>query len=311
MSTTTRTAWPPLPYEDWEPTKQTLHRYAQIVGKVRMALVPFRNHWWHVTLYVGTRGLTTGPMPDGDRDVEIALDLLDHRVRVVTSDGEERGFDLTRRPACAEFYRDLFAALDDLGVRADIHPEPFDLGQSPPFPHDTVHDSYDPDAVTRFWRILAATQRVLAEFVGRFNGKASPIHLFWHSFDLAHARYSGRPAPVAGDADPVSAEAYSHEVIAFGFWPGDDRRTPYPAFYSYTAPEPDGLRDQPLRPEAAVWQDTGNGSLAVLPYDAVRTAADPRAALLGFFESAYRAGSRTAGWDTDAFATRAARESAG
>jgi hypothetical protein len=294
-------AWPALPYEEWEPTKQTLHRYAQIVGKIRMALVPFRNHWWHVTLLPATRGLTTGPMPAGERDVEIRFDLLDHRLSIETSDGNERRLELGRRPACADFYRDLFAALDALGVDVEIRAEPFDLGESPAFADDTIHDSYDAGAVTRFWRMLVATEHVLAEFASRFNGKASPIQLFWHSFDLAHARFSGRPAPVAASMDPVSAEAYSHEMIAFGFWPGDDRRTPYPAFYSYTAPEPDGLRDEPLTPAAADWQDTGSGSLAVLAYEAVRTSADPHRTLLDFYESAYQAGARRARWDVEAF----------
>jgi hypothetical protein len=297
-------AWPALPYEAWEPTKQTLHRYTQIVGKIRMALVPFRNHWWHVTLRLTTRGLTTGPMPAGDREVEITLDLLDHRLAIVTSDGRQRAFELGRRPACADFYADLCAALRDVGVEVDILARPYDLGDSPPFADDRFNASYDAEAVTRFWRILAATGHVLAEFAGRFNGKASPVQLFWHSFDLAHARYSGRAAPPPADGtDPVTAEAYSHEVIAFGFWPGDDRRTPYPAFYSYTAPEPDGLRGEALAPAGAEWQDTGSGSLAVLAYDAVRAGADPRRTLLDFYESAYLAGAHRGGWDTAAFAT--------
>ena len=219
-------AWPPLPYAAWEPTKQTLHRYTQMVGKVRMALTPPRNHWWHVTLYLSTRGLTTGPMPDEDRYVEVEFDLLEHRLVVSTTDGGRRTLELAHRPACADVYRGLFGALDDLGVHAPIHPEPFDLGDSPPFADDTAHDAYDADAVERYWRALASGARVLEEFRGSFAGKASPVHLFWHSFDLAHARYSGRRAPVAPDADPVTAEANSDEVIAFGFWPGDDRRTP-------------------------------------------------------------------------------------
>jgi hypothetical protein len=297
MTSSAQISWPPLPYDDWVPTKQTLHRYTQIVGKIRMALVPFRNHWWHVTLLPHVRGLTTGPMPSGDRDVEIVFDLLAHELRVIVSDGQERTIQLGRRPACADFYADVFAALEAVGVPVQIHAEPFDLGDSPPFAQDRTHDSYDADAITRFWRVLAGTEHVLAEFASRFKGKASPVHLFWHSFDLAHARYSGRPAPVSADADPVSAEAYSHEVIAFGFWPGDDRRTPYPAFYSYTAPEPDGLRDEPLQGAGAVWQDTGAGSLAVLPYDDLRAAGDPHATLLAFYESAYCAGTRRAGWD--------------
>jgi len=241
-------------------------------------------------------------MPDGDRYAEIALDVLAHQLVVTTSDGGRRALELRDRPACADVFADLFAALGELGVRAEIHPEPFDLGDSPPFADDTVHDAYDAGAVERFWQVLSSAERVLTAFSGRFSGKASPVHLFWHSFDLAHARFSGRRAPAIPGADPVTAEAYSHEVIAFGFWPGDDRRTPYPAFYSYTAPEPANLAAQPLGPAAAEWQDTGNGSLAVLPYDDVRTAADPRAVLLDFFEHAYLAGARLADWDVDGLA---------
>ena len=296
-------AWPALPYEEWTPTKETLHRYTQLVGKIRMALTPPLNHWWHVTLKVTTRGLSTGPMPHGDGYAEIAFDLIDHRLVVLTSDGRERSFALADRPACADFTARLMDALDELGVSVAINATPFDLGDSPPFAEDRIHDAYDPDAVARYWQILGDTERVLAEFAGRFNGKASPTQLFWHSFDIAHARYSGRAAPVSADADPVTAEAYSHEVIAFGFWPGDPRRTPFPAFYSYTAPEPAGLADTVLAPADAAWQDTGNGHLAVLPYDAVRASDDPHATLLAFFESAYQGGARSAGWDIDAFAT--------
>lgn len=303
MSPVAGEPWPALPYDEWEPTKQTLHRYTQIVGKIRMELVPFRNHWWHATLMPGTRGLTTGPMPFGDREIEILFDLLDHRLRILTSDGREGGFSLGPQPACADFHASLFAALAELDVSVEILAKPYDLGDSPPFAEDRVNQSYDRDAVTRFWRILAATTRTLDRFRSRFNGKASPVQFFWHSFDLAHARYSGRPAPPIEGADPVTAEAYSHEVIAFGFWPGDDRRTPYPAFYSYTAPEPEGLRTEPLAPAAAEWQDTGSGSLAILAYDEVRSAADPESTLLDFFESAWVAGTDRAGWDREGFAT--------
>jgi Family of unknown function (DUF5996) len=289
-------AWPGLPYEDWRPTKQTLHRYSQMVGKVRMALVPPRNHWWHVTLYVSARGLTTGPMPHGDLTAEIELDLIGHRVHVRTSEGRTESFPLADPLPCATFYEHLFAALRAVGVEARIRAEPFDLGDGPAFAEDTVHKSYDAAAVERWWRILLATERVLAAFASRFAGKTSPTHLFWHSLDLAQARFSGRPAPPLPGADRVSAEAYSHELIAFGWWPGDDRGTPYPAFYSYTAPEPPGLRERPL-PAGAAWRDSGSGSLAVLPYDAVRTAADPAAALLGFFEAGYRAGADAGGWE--------------
>ena len=271
-------AWPALPYADWRPTKETLHRFAQIVGKVRMALVPPRNHWWHVTLYVSAHGLTTGRMPYGDIWVEIEFDFVVHQVVVRTSEGRTARIALRDRVACARFYADLFAALQDVGVDVEILARPYDLGDSPPFADDRLHDSYDADAVERYWRILRRTDEVLAGFASGFSGKTSPTHLFWHGFDLAHARYSGRRAPPIPGADPVTAEAYSHEVIAFGWWPGDERTTPFPAFYSYTSPEPDGLREQPLEPAEAQWQDTGNGSLAVLPYDAVRAAPDPAAA---------------------------------
>jgi len=295
-------AWPALPYEDWRETKETLHRFAQIVGKVRMALVPPLNHWWHVTLRPSAHGLTTGPMPAGDRWAEIEFDFVDHRVHVRTSEGRAASIALRDRLPCARFYADLFAALSDVGVEVEILPRPFDLGDSPPFAQDTLHDRYDAAAVERFWTVVRRTDEVLARFASGFSGKASPTHLFWHSFDLAHARFSGRRAPAIPGADPVTAEAYSHEVIAFGWWPGDERRTPYPAFYSYTAPEPDGLTGHPLEPADAAWTDTGNGSLAVLPYDAVRAAGDPAAALLAFFESAYRAGATAAGWDVAALA---------
>jgi hypothetical protein len=297
--------WPPLPYEEWKLTKQTLHRYAQIVGKLRMALVPPRNHWWHVTLYVSAHGLTTGPIPGGDgRTMEVELDFVDHRLHVRTSDGRNAGFLLRDRLACAHFYADLEQALHAVGVAAPLDPTPFDLPGNPPFPDDTEHDRYDPRAVTRFWTVLRRTDEVLARFAGQFTGKTSPTHLFWHGLDLAHARFSGRRAPEIPGADPVTAEAYSHELIAFGWWPGDDRSTPFPAFYSYTWPEPDGLRDRPLQPDAAQWTEAGNGSLAVLPYDAVRTARDPAATLLDFLDSAYRAGVEQGGWDAAAFLPR-------
>jgi hypothetical protein len=305
MARAATSSWPRLPYEEWTPTKQTLHRYAQIVGKLRMSLVPFRNHWWHVTLYVSVRGLSTGPMPYGDVTVEVEFDFLDHLLNVRTSYGRPASFKLHDGLSCASFYTRLFGALREVGVEAEIRPEPFDLGDSPPFPRDTEHCSYDADAVERWWRILRLTDQVLARFASRFTGKTSPTHLFWHGFDLAHTRFSGRSAPAIEGADAVTAEAYSKEVISFGWWPGDDRLTPYPAFYSYTAPEPDGLRDQPLEPGAAAWQDTGNGSLGVLPYEAVREADDPAGTLLEFYESAYRAGAATAAWpDTDLASSR-------
>jgi hypothetical protein len=303
VDTSTQTSWwPALPLEDWRPTKETLHRYCQLVGKVRMALAPFANHWWHVTLRIGTRGLTTGPMPVGDgRTAQITLDFVDHVVDVSDSVGNARRFDLTHPLACADFHDRLFAALEALDIRVDIDPRPYDLAGEA-LSADREHDTYDAQAVARFWRALASSALVLEEFAGWFNGKQSPVQLFWHSFDLAHARYSGRRAPVRSGAGTVEGEAYSHEVIAFGFWAGDDK-VPFPAYYSYTSPAPVGLTDQPL-PEGASWD--GSSGTAVLPYDAVRSSADPRATLLAFFQACYLAGGRAAGWDLAHLATRVA-----
>jgi hypothetical protein len=296
-------AWPPLPYEAWRPTKETLHRFAQMVGKLRMSLVPFRNHWWHVTLYPSAHGLTTGAMPaDDGATVEVEFDFVDHRLHVRTSDGRAAGFALRDGLSAGQFHGELSGALRDVGVGARVSTQPYDLGDTPAFPDDTIHRDYDADAVERFWRVVRRTDEVLGAFASDFTGKASPTQLFWHSFDLAHSRYSGRRAPPMPGADRVTAEAYSHDVIAFGWWPGDERTTPYPAYYSYTAPEPERLADQPLQPAAAAWQAVGNGSLAVLPYDAVRAAPDPAATLRSFYDSAYEAGTATAGWDAEALA---------
>ncbi len=290
--------WPTLAFDDWADTKHTLHRYVQTVGKIRMALAPYRNHWWHVTLYVDTRGLTTGPMPLPDgRAAEIRFDFVDHRLVVLTSDGEDRSFTLHHGLACMDFYRQTFDALASLSIRAGIHPAPFDL-PGPLLSEDSDHDAYDPDAVHRYWTVLRRTAEVMDRFGGRFIGKQSPAHLFWHSFDLAMARYSGRPAPPRPGADPVTAEAYSHEVIAFGFWPGDDK-VPAPSFYSYTAPAPQGLTDQPLQPAPAFWNE--EAGTAYLPYDDVRSGTAPERTLMEFFESAYLAGATTARWDIEAF----------
>jgi hypothetical protein len=286
--------WPALPLDAWRPTKATLHRYCQMVGKVRLALAPYRNHWWHVTLQVTVDGLTTGLLPLGDgRHAEVRLDLREHEVRVVDSAGGLQRFGLRDGFPCADFHDELVDALGALGITADVDMRPYDL-DGPPFPEDRAHDAYDAEAVGRYAQVLRTSTTVMEEFAGRFTGKQSPVHLFWHSFDLAFARFSGRRAPVSEGASRVEADAYSHEVIAFGWWAGDDR-VPFPAYYSYTAPAPAGLTEQPLTHPAATW-DVERGT-AVLPYEQVRTAADPRATLLAFLQDAYLAGARTAGWD--------------
>ena len=287
---------PELHLDDWRATKDTLHLYCQIVGKMRMAVTPPRNHWWHVTLYVDSRGLTTRRMHHRGTTFEVRFDFVDHALVVATADGRRGGFPLRDGLAVADFDRELHRTLAELELDVEIREEPFGVPMTTPFTDDSEHASWDRDAVERFARILDWSDAVLDEFGGWFCGKTSPVQVFWHGLDLAMSRYSGRPAPPI-EADPVTQEAYSREVIAFGFWAGDDNLGDA-AYYSYTAPEPRGLRDQPL--PAGEWVESGSGSLAVLPYDAVRAAADPRRALLGFYQSAYEAGSRLAGWDTAA-----------
>jgi uncharacterized protein DUF5996 len=290
---------PPLPLAEWAATKTTLHLWAQIVGKVRMASTAPRNHWWHVPLYVDVRGLTTRRMhaPDG-RTFQIDFDFLLHQLVVRTNGGQVESFPLVDGLSVAGFDERLHGSLARLGIDVDLRETPFGVPTTTPFPEDREHASYDPDAVARFWRILDWSDGVFEEFAGWYCGKTSPVHLFWHSFDLAVTRFSGRRAPATPDVDPVTREAYTHEVVSFGFWAGDER-IPEPTYYSYTAPEPEGLRGQPLRPEGARWAESGGGSLAVLDYEAVRTANDPRATLLEFLDSAYVAGAGLAGWDLD------------
>jgi hypothetical protein len=296
---TTRVELPPLPLEEWEATKETLHLWLQIVGKIRLASTPPRNHWWHAPFYVDVRGLTTRRMHSAAGvTFQIDFDFLDHRLLVTTAEGQTESFDLTDGLSVAAFDDQLHTALSRLGVDVAIRESPFGIAITTPFPEDRDHASYDPEAVQRFWRILDWSDTVLEEFAGWYCGKTSPVHLFWHSLDLAVTRFGGKRAPAMPDADPVTQEAYSHEVVSFGFWAGDPK-VRQPTYYSYTAPEPDGLRERALSPEGATWSELASSSLAVLPYEAVRTAADPKAALLAFLESAYQAGASASGWDME------------
>jgi hypothetical protein len=288
---------PELHLADWRPTKDTLHLYGQVVGKIRLATTAPRNHWWNVPLYVDVRGLTTRRMHHAGTTFQIDFDFVDHRLRVRTMDGANDSFALEDGLAVAEFDANLHQALRGLGVDVEIREEPFGLPMTTPFPEDREHASWDRDYIERFWHVLDWTDRVLEEFSGWFSGKTSPVHLFWHGFDLATARYSGRPAPLV-EGDFVSREAYSREVIAFGFWAGDDN-VGDASYYSYTSPAPDGLGDQPL--SGGEWTVSGSGLLAVMPYESVRIAPHPKGAVLAFFQSAYEAGARLAGWDTSSF----------
>jgi hypothetical protein len=295
-------AFPPLPLDAWRPTKDTLHLYLQIVGKIRLALFPRLNHWWHVPFYVSTHGLTTRPIPYKSGNFEIEFDFIRHKLKITTSDNQRREFDLADGLSVAEFYKKVFENLSALGIEAKIWAVPYEAPSKIPFAKNTENKSYDKEYVERFRQILVSVNDIFEEFRASFTGKSTPVHLFWHSFDLALTRFSGKTAPVRAEAGTVEREAYSHEVISFGFWAGDDN-VPAPAFYSYTAPEPEGLTDEPLQPETAFWDNT-KGAMALLMYDEARTAQRPREAVLEFLESAYQAGAKRAGWDTEKFALK-------
>lgn len=292
-------AFPEMPLDAWRPTKNTLHLYLQIVGKIRLAMHPRVNHWWHVPLYVSPRGLTTRAIPFEAGNFEIEFDFHEHVLKIKTSDGRYEDFALYDGLTVADFYSSIFQNLDKLGIHPKIWAVPYEAPSTTRFADDTENKSYDKKYIERFHQILVAVNDILEEFRGRFCGKSTPVHLFWHSFDLALTRFSGRRAPEMPEANMVTREAYSHEVISFGFWFGDDKEgsVAAPAFYSYTAPKPDGLENEPLQPDKAFW--TPDGGMALLMYDDVRISTDPRAQVLNFLQSTYNAGASVAGWPLD------------
>lgn len=295
---------PSLPLDEWEQSKMTLHLYLQIAGKIRMASMPRRNHWWNLTFYVSPRGLTTHAIPfnKGLDTFEITLDFLRHQVDVMSSQGELRSFQLHDGLSVASFYQQLFTCLNELGIEVEIVDKPYDLPVTRPFPEITEYSAYQQEYVQRFWRILMWVDGVFKEFSGRFYGKTCPVHLYWHHMDLAVTRFSGKRGPeLQADMNISEKDAYSHEVISFGFWAGDDN-VRGPAFYSYVYPSPQGLDKQPLKPASASWVDSNGSSMAMLMYDDLRQEDDPRQALLDFMETAYQAGARLANWDVDDFA---------
>ena len=295
--------WPALPYAAWKDTCQTLQLWTQMVGKVRLARTPWLNHSWHVALYVTARGLTTSPIPDGARSFAIDFDFIDHVLWLRTSDGHFRQLMLKPNPSktlsVAEFHADLLHALSELGIDIKIDGTPNEIADAIPFSEDRVHASYDRDYAGRFWRILGASQHVFSHFRTAFLGKVSPVHFFWGSFDLAVTRFSGRRAPphpggVPNLPDAVAREAYSHEVSSAGFWPGGGG-IDYPAYYSYAYPAPEGFASARVQPaEAFFSKELGE---FILPYDAVRTAAEPRRVLMEFLQSTYAAAADLAKWD--------------
>jgi hypothetical protein len=285
--------WPELHLEDWKDTCTTLHMWTQIVGKVRLALAAYANHWWEVPLYVSARGLTTSPIPYGRGSFEVEFDFLRHVLSIQTSAGESRTLELRPR-SVADFYREFMAALESLGVEVKIWPMPQEVPNPIPFDKDLVHASYDRRQAEHFWRILLAVDTVLKEFRGRFIGKDSPVHFFWGSFDLAVTRFSGRRAPERVGADPVTREAYSHEVISAGFWPGGGDIKDA-AFYAYAAPEPEGLAQSTVRPAGAFYHPQMHEFF--LMYEDVWKSASPRDMLLEFLQSTYEAAANLAKWD--------------
>jgi uncharacterized protein DUF5996 len=285
--------WPPLPYAEWEGTLDTLHMWAQIVGKTRRELTPLVNHWWNVTLYVTPRGLTTSTIPFGHEAFEVQFDFIGHRLLIETSKGDERSIELRPR-SVADFYKEYMSTLRSLGIEVKLHTMPDEFDDKIPFEQDTKHASYDRKYVEGFRRILLGADRVFKEFRAPFLGKCSPVQFFWGSMDLAVTRFSGRRGSLPKGADAMTREAYSHEVSSCGFWPGD-RRYRHPAFYSYTMPAPAGFEKENVRPSAAYW-DTQLGEF-LLKYDDVRAADSPEKAILDFCQSTYEAGANLAKWD--------------
>ena len=300
MSNASPAAWPELPLAGWRQTYETLHLWTQIVGKIRLARAPWLNHSWHIALYVTARGLTTSPIPDGTNTFQIDFDFIEHALRISTSRGSRCEFTLAGN-SVASFYSKVMAALSELGIAVAIDEMPNELPNPIRFSQDQTHASYDPDAARRLFQILVSVDRVFKQFRTGFLGKASPIHFFWGSFDLAVTRFSGRPAPlhpggVPHLSDEVACEAYSHEVSSAGFWPGSGP-IDFPAFYSYAYPEPPGFRSTRVKPvEAFFSEQLGE---FILPYDAVRTAGQPDQVLIEFLQSTYEAAANAAHWDRD------------
>ena len=288
--------WPALPLDSWKDTYATLHMWTQIVGKVRLRLTPLVNHWWNVPLYVSARGLTTSRIPYGQRAFELRFDFIAHELVLETTDGMRKTLRLAPRPV-ADFYEEFMAMLRSAGIEVKIWRMPVEIANPIPFDQDREHQTYDPAAVEKFWRILLSVDAVFGQFRARFIGKNSPVHFFWGSFDLAVSRFSGRRAPERAGADPITREAYSHEVSSVGFWPGGGD-VKGAAFYSYLSPEPPGFKEANVRPGAA-YNEKQIGEF-LLMYEDVRKAESPTTALLEFCQSTYEAGANLGKWDRDA-----------
>jgi hypothetical protein len=285
--------WPALPYEAWKDTADTLHMWTQIVGKVKLELTPFLNEWWNVAFHLTARGLTTGPMSAGQRTFGVDFDFLGHRLDIHVSDRSSRSVPLRPR-SVADFYQAFMTALEELGIEVQITTNPVEVENTIPFDQDQVHASYDPDYVTRWWRILLQVDRLLQAYRSPFVGKSSPVLFWWGSFDLSETRFSGRPAPEREWPTRWMALGGDQEQAAAGFWPGNSR-LPEPAFFAYTFPEPPGCRDATIQPDAAIYHP--DLSEFVLPYEKVRTSPSPDRLIMDFFQSTYEVGAALGGWD--------------
>ncbi|MDW5265770.1 MULTISPECIES: DUF5996 family protein [Acidobacteriaceae] len=296
MAERVKTAWPSLVWDEWAATADTLHMWTQIVGKTRLALTPLQNHWWNVPLYVTARGLGTSAMPYGNDVLDIEFDFVAHELHLRLGSGQTLAMKL-RAQTVADFYKEYLGCLASLGVKVKIDPIPCEQPHPIRFDLDTEHKSYDKEYVQRFWQVLVEAEKVFRLFGTKFLGKVSPIHFFWGSFDLAVTRFSGRLAPPRSGADAIQREAYSHEVISAGFWPGNGGYGAA-AFYCYAAPVPEKLAEAKIRPEAAGWDKT-LGEF-IFRYEDLRAEALPDASLLEFLESSYTAGADAAKWDREA-----------
>jgi Family of unknown function (DUF5996) len=292
--------WPELPWDAWADTADTLHMWTQIVGKTRLALTPLQNHWWNVPLYVTARGLGTSAMPYGDDVLDVEFDFVAHELHLRMGSGSERMLKL-KPQTVADFYKEYRACLTELGVAVKIMPMPVEVAHPVRFDIDTEHKSYDPEYAHRFWQVLVHAEKVFRGWGTGFLGKVSPVHFFWGSFDLAVTRFSGRVAPPRPGADSIQREAYSHEVISAGFWPGNGGYGAA-AFYCYAAPVPEGLAEAKIRPEGAGWDKT-LGEF-IFKYDAVRGLMAPEDALMEFLDSSYAAAADAAKWDRVALERR-------
>ncbi|MEQ8243549.1 DUF5996 family protein [Fulvivirga sp.] len=292
---------PSLLYKGNEQKKMTLHLFLQIIGKIRLKSMPRKNHWWYVTEYVTTKGITTGSIPynEGMDTFDITLNVHQHQLEVSTSSGESASFTLLNGISVANFYQRLTEILKGFNISVSIVDKPFDLKIDKPFGEITEYQHYDETYTKDLWRILLWVDGVFKAFSGRFYGKTCPVHLYWHSMDLGVTRFSGNRAPAMAEGARLSdKDAYSHECISFGFWAGDENM-PEPAFYSYTYPSPEGINKEPLNPSAAEWVDSNGSPMAILTYSNLLKTDDPHSALLDFMESAYSAGARKANWDIE------------